>query len=230
MRKVNLISGMKKSASPAWVRALAAGKLSANSISKLTKLLPEGKTRLLKDLKGKPKFLGAGGEGSVYESFTGGHGSSALKLISQKGSPYNEKHVADLNNLFSSSDIFPEILSTVRGGRGYALPRLMPNPPVPNPLKEIFGTATSNKKQWMDFVKRFQQASLEPEGVNIANAKRFGSYGAGGLPRTSKIRTATGPVPISDIRSGNILFNSRGRPYLVDPWIRSYAIDSPPRT
>lgn len=220
MLKVNLVSGMKKSATPAWVRALATGKITPANISKLTALLPAGKTRLLKNLKGKPKFLGAGGEGKVYESFTGQHGPSALKIISQKASPRGEKRIKDIKNLFSSSDIYPEILSTISGGRGYALPKLMHNPPVSNPLKEIFGTATSNKKQWMDFVKRFQQASLDPEGVNIANAKRFGSYGAGGLPRTSKIRTAAGPVHIADITgSGNIMFNSSGRPYLVDPWI-----------
>lgn len=221
MRKVNLISGMKKSATPAWVRALAAGKITPANIAKLTALLPAGKTRLLKDLKGKPKFLGAGGEGDVYESFTGKYGPSATKLISQQGSKKLERHIARIKNLFSSSDIFPEIISTIRGGRGYTLPLLFNNPPKSNALKEILGTPSSNKKQWLDFVKRFQRVSLEPEKVSIPEAKRYGSYGAAGLPFTSKINTHIGPVSIGDIKgSGNIMFNSSGRPYLVDPWIQ----------
>ena len=220
MRKVNLVSGMKKSATPAWVRALATGKITPDSISKLTALLPAGKTRLLKNLKGKPKFLGAGGEGKVYESFTGQHGPSALKIISQKGSPRAEKRIEDIKNLFSSSDIYPDILSTIRGGRGYAMPRLLHNPPSGNAFNELLGTPSSNKKQWLDFVNRFQKSTLEPEKVYIPNAKRFGSYAAGGLPNTALMRTAKGPVAISDIRgSGNIMFNQSGRPYLTDPYI-----------
>jgi len=220
MSKVNLISGMKKSASPAWIRALAAGKISANNISKLTKLLPEGKTRLLKDLKGKPKFLGAGGEGRVYESFTGQHGPSALKLISQKGSPRAEKRIENIKNLFSSSDIYPTILSTLKGGRGYALPRLLSNPPPGKAFQELLGTASSNKKQWLDFVNRFQKSTLEPGRVSISDAKRFGNYNAGGLPNSSVMQTAKGPVAIDDIKgSGNIMFNQTGRPYLTDPGI-----------
>ena len=219
MSKVNLISGMKKSASPAWVRALAAGKLSANSISKLTKLLPEGKTRLLKDLKGKPKFLGVGGEGKVYESFTGQHGPSALKLISQKGSPRAEKRIEDIKNLFSSSDIYPAILSSV-AGRGYAMPRLLSNPPPGKVIQELLGTPSSNKKQWLDFVNRFQKSTLNPERVSVSDAKRFGSYNAGGLPSSAQMKTQNGPVAITDIKgSGNIMFNQSGRPYLTDPYI-----------
>jgi hypothetical protein len=218
MSKVNLISGMKKSASPAWIRALAAGKISANNISKLTKLLPEGKTRLLKDLKDKPKFLGAGGEGRVYESFTGQHGPSALKIISQKGSLRAEKRIEDLKNLFSSSDIYPTILSTLKGGRGYALPRLLSNPPPGKALQELLGTSSSNKKQWLDFVNRFQKSTLEPGRVSISDAKRFGNYNAGGLPNSAVMHTANGPVFIDDIKgSGNIMFNQTGRPYLTDP-------------
>lgn len=220
MRKVNLVSGMKKSATPAWVRALSAGKIKPDNISKLTALLPAGKTRLLKDLKGKPKFLGAGGEGRVYESFTGQLGPSALKILSQKGSPRVEKRIEDIKNLFSSSDIFPEIISTIRGGRGYAMPRLLPNPPIGNAFKELFGTPSSNKKQWLDFVRRFQKSTLNPENVSITDAKRFGSYGAAGLPRRAQMRTPSGPVLISDIKnSGNIMFNQSGRPYLADPYI-----------
>jgi hypothetical protein len=219
MHKVNLISDMKKSASPAWVRALTAGKLSANNIAKLTKLLPEGKTRLLKDVKGKPKLLGAGGEGRVYESFTGQHGPSALKILSQKGSPRAEKRIEAIKNLFSSSDIYPEILSSV-SGRGYAMPRLLSSPPTGKAIKEILGTPSSNKKQWLDFINRFQKSTLNPERVSIPNAKRFGSYAAGGLPNTALMRTAKGPVAISDITgSGNIMFNQSGRPYLIDPYI-----------
>lgn len=219
MSEVNLISGMKKSASPAWVRALAAGKLSANSISKLTKLLPEGKTRLLKDLKGNPKFLGVGGEGKVYESFTGQHGPSALKILSQKGSPRAEKRIEDIKNLFSSSDIYPAILSSV-AGRGYAMPRLLSNPPPGKVIQELLGTPSSNKKQWLDFVNRFQKSTLNPERVSVSDAKRFGSYNAGGLPSSAQMKTQNGPVSIRDIKgSGNIMFNQSGRPYLTDPYI-----------
>lgn len=219
MRKVNLISGMKKSASPAWVRALVAGKLSANNIAKLTKLLPEGKTRLLKDVKGKPKLLGAGGEGKVYESFTGQHGPSALKILSQKGSPRAEKRIEAIKNLFSSSDIYPEILSTV-AGRGYAMPRLLSSPPPGKVIQELLGTPSSNKKQWLDFINRFQKSTLNPERVSIPDAKRLGSYNAGGLPSSAQMKTQNGPVAITDIKgSGNIMFNQAGRPYLTDPYI-----------
>jgi hypothetical protein len=217
--KINLISGMTKQASPAWVRALAKG-MSPKSIEKLTAALPANKTRLLKDMAGKPKLLGAGGEGRVYESFTGGQGPSALKLISSKASPANEKRIKAIENLFSSSSIFPSILSTVRGGRGYAIPRLLSNPPPGKALQELLGTASSNKKQWLDFVNRFQKSTLEPGRVSISDAKRFGNYNAGGLPNSAVMQTAKGPVAIGDIKgSGNIMFNQTGRPYLVDPYI-----------
>jgi hypothetical protein len=194
--------------------------MSPQSIEKLTAALPANKTRLLKNVKGKPKLLGGGGEGNVYESFTGKHGPSALKLISQKGSPRAEKRVESIKNLFSSSDIYPSILSSVAGGRGYATPRLLSNPPPGNPIKELLGMPSSNKKQWLDFVKRFQKSTLDPENVSIPDAKRFGSYGAGGLPRKAQMRTSNGPVSISDIKgTGNIMFNQTGRPYLTDPYI-----------
>jgi hypothetical protein len=217
--ELTLISGMNKQASPAWVRALAKG-MSLQNIEKLTAALPANKTRLLKDISGKPRMLGAGGEGRVYESFTGGQGPSALKLISSKASPINEKRIKAIENLFSSSDIFPNILSVIRGGRGYAIPRLNSIPPTSNPLKEILSLPSSNKKQWLDFVQRFQKSTLNPERVSIPAAKRYGSFRAGGLPNAATMRTAKGPVNISDIAgSGNIMFSPQGRPYLVDPYI-----------
>ena len=220
--KINLISGMAKEATPAWVRALAKGGLSKGNIEKLITSLPADKTRLLKNINNKPKLLGAGGEGRVYESFTGGHGPSALKLLSARPSALNESRVEAVKNLFSSSDIFPQILATIRGGRGYAIPRLNPLPAPVNPLKELLSLPSSNKQQWMDFVKRFQKATLEPGKVSIPDAKRFGSYGAGGLPNTALMRTAKGPADVSDIKgSGNVMFNQTGRPYLVDPWINN---------
>ncbi len=210
---------MNKRATPAWVRALSKG-LSPKSIEKLTAGLPDNKTRLLKNTAGKPKLLGAGGEGRVFESFTGQHGPSALKLISQKGSPRAENRVKAIENLFSSSSIFPEILSTVRGGRGYAIPRLKPHPPATNTLKELLALPSSNKKQWLDFVKRFQKSTLNPEHVSIPDAKSYGSFRAGGLPNAATMQTAKGPVNIRDIKgSGNIMFSPQGRPYLVDPYI-----------
>lgn len=219
LETLTLISGMNKQATPAWVRALAKG-LSPKSIEKLTAGLPANKTRLLKNVKGKPKLLGGGGEGTVYESFTGKHGPSALKLISQKGSPRAEKRVESIKNLFSSSSIFPEILSTIRGGRGYAIPRLNAAPPKPNVLKEILSLPSSNKKQWLDFVQRFQKSTLNPERVSIPEAKSFGSFRAGGLPNTAGMQTTKGPVNIRDIKGeGNIMFSPQGRPYLVDPYI-----------
>jgi hypothetical protein len=220
--KVNLISGTIKEATPAWVRALAGGGLSSASLKKLIQTLPENKTRLLKSINNKPKLLGAGGEGRVYESFTGGHGPSAIKLISTRPSAANEKRIDSIKNLFSSSDIFPQVLSTIRGGRGYAIPRLQPLPPTSNSLKELMSLPSSNKKQWLDFVNRFQKSTLEPERVSIPDAKRFGNYNAGGLPNTALMQTAKGPVDVSDIKgSGNIMFNQTGRPYLVDPWIHN---------
>lgn len=217
--ELTLISGMTKQATPAWVRALAKG-MSTQSIEKLTAALPANKTRLLKSISGKPRMLGAGGEGRVYESFTGGHGPSALKLISSKAAPVNEKRIKSIENLFSSSDIFPNVLSVIRGGRGYAIPRLNPIPPKGNALKEILSLPSSNKKQWLDFVQRFQKSTLNPERVSIPDAKRYQSFRAGGLPNTATMQTAKGPVHISDIAgSGNIMFSPQGRPYLVDPYI-----------
>jgi len=219
LETLTLISGMNKQATPAWVRALAKG-MTPKNIEKLTAGLPANKTRLLKNTAGKPKLLGSGGEGSVFESFTGQHGPSALKLISQKGSPRAEYHVNAIENLFSSSSIFPEILSTVRGGRGYAIPRLQPHPPATNAFKELLALPSSNKKQWLDFVKRFQKSTLNPDSVSIPDAKRYGSYGAGGLPRAVFMPTAKGPVHVDDIKgSGNIMFSPQGRPYLVDPYV-----------
>ncbi len=210
---------MTKQATPAWVRALAKG-MSPQSIEKLTAALPTNKTRLLKSISGKPRMLGAGGEGRVYESFTGGHGPSALKLISSKASPINEKRIKAIENLFSSSDVFPNILSVIRGGRGYAIPRLNPIPPKGNALKEILSLPSSNKKQWLDFVQRFQKSTLNPEKVSIPAAKKYQSFRAGGLPNSATMQTAKGPVHISDITgSGNIMFSPQGRPYLVDPYI-----------
>jgi hypothetical protein len=219
LETLTLISGMNKQATPAWVRALAKG-MTPKNIEKLTAGLPADKTRLLKNTAGKPKLLGAGGEGRVFESFTGGRGPSALKLISQKGSPRAENRVKDIENLFSSSSVFPEILSTIRGGRGYAIPRLNSAPPKPNVMKEILSLPSSNKKQWLDFVQRFQKSTLNPSHVSIPDAKSFGSFRAGGLPNTASMRTSKGPVNIRDIKGeGNIMFSPQGRPYLVDPYI-----------
>jgi len=100
------------------------------------------------------------------------------------------------------------------------MPRLLSNPPPGKVIQELLGMPSSNKKQWLDFVNRFQKSTLNPERVSVSDAKRFGSYNAGGLPPSAQMKTQNGPVSIRDIKgSGNIMFNQSGRPYLTDPYI-----------
>ena len=200
---------MIKEAQPAWVRALQKG-LSAKSIARLTKELPQGVTR---QISGTP--IGRGSEGKIFPAFTGGIGESVIKRFH---SP-NERKVEALKSLFSQHpEIFPTIVKSLPKGKGYIMPKYYDNPPVGigETIKNMFGMGSGAK--WSDFIS-YLKANAQTR-FPIRTPSRFSSMNPiikAELP--SELRL--GNFKINDLSrySNNVMFDRTGKPVIVDPYI-----------
>lgn len=228
---------MVKEAKPAWVSMLEKGLLSSKSVGRLaeTSLAPKGTagllTRQINNIKGKPIFVGGGGEGSVYKSFTSGHGPSVMKRFAQKPNLATGERVDKMRNLFSTSDVYPQFLGALgktkanpKAAVGYAIPELTHNPKARflDKIKSLVGRGPLDKGGWAGFVGKLKDLSLpETAGTfNMAAAKKGPGWAHAGLPNAAYVKYPGGNFAhIGDLRgSGNIMYDPKTlAPKLVDP-------------
>lgn len=232
-----------KEAKPAWVSMLEKGLLSPKSVGRLagTPLTPKGTiglaTRQLNNIKGKPTYVGGGGEGSVYKSFTSGHGPSVMKRFAQKPNISTGGRVDKMQNLFSTSDVYPQFLGALgktkanpNAAVGYAIPELTHNPKARliDRLKSFVGRGPLDKGGWAGFVGKLKELSLpETAGTfNMTAAKKGPAWANAGLPNAAYVKYPGGNFAhIGDMTgSGNIMYDPKTlAPKLVDPMFMGIA-------